>query len=192
MGRRLPVPLTPAEIDRLLQAAAAAIAEAETPARRRAAARDLAMIETGRLSGLRVSELCSLKIEHLDLDGQVLPVLRGKGGKDRNLPIADKLLAALSPWIGERKTGFLFSGPREKKLSPRTFQVRLDKLARRAGILKRVHPHQLRHTFATSYLRIAGNSIRDLQQLLGHANLQTTAVYLHVDVSRLKAGVDLL
>lgn len=146
-------------------------------------------MQLGRYAGLRVSEICKLRIEHLDLAGAGLEVKEGKGCKDRNLPISEKLLPLLCAWIGDRTSGYVFPGRGDRPLSTRTFQRRLPALARKAGILTKANPHRLRHTFATSYIH-AGGDIREVQDLLGHANLQTTAIHLHVDPSRLKKGVD--
>ena len=92
MGRHLPSFLTPVELDTLLVQGRSGIDTAPSPGRKLAARRDFVMIQTGRLAGLRVSELCSLRIEDLDLSRRFLPVKRGKGDKDRNLPIALKLV----------------------------------------------------------------------------------------------------
>lgn len=192
MSRRLPSILTPAEIDALLLAARIAADNArDGSAKRMAAWRDFVMIQTGLLAGCRVSELCNLRVEDVDLAGPVIRILRGKGDKDRNVPIGSRLLSVLRAWIGERKSGPLFPGPGGRRLSPRTFQVRLAELGRRAGIMKPVHPHLARHSFATGLLE-KGTPIHEVQALLGHANLATTAIYLHVSVARLKGAVDRL
>jgi site-specific recombinase XerD len=189
--KRLPTVLTPVEIEALLAAARSAADAARTPVKQFATWRDFVLVQTGLLAGCRVSELYKLKVEDVDLAAPVLHIVEGKGKKDRNVPIGAKLLIALREWIGERKTGYLFPGPKGKKLSERAFQVRLEQLGKKAGIVKHLHPHLMRHTFATALLR-AGVDLRNVQQLLGHSNLQTTATYLHVDVSRLKGDVDRL
>lgn len=191
MSRRLPSILTAAELAALLETADAAITGARTPAKLRTARRDLAMIQTGRYAGLRVSELCKLQLAHLDLAGRLIQIRQGKGDKDRNVPIALKLLPILREWIGERVEGFLFPSCHDRKLSERAFELRLKALGKKAGILRRVHPHLLRHVFATTLLH-TGADLRDVQQLLGHENLSTTARYLHVEVSRLNDDVDRL
>lgn len=190
--KRLPSNMSASEIETLLPAARQAVASARTPVKMAAAMRDLVMIETARLAGARVAELCNFRIEDLNLDEATLSIQHGKGDKDRNVPIADKLIAMFRQWIGDRKSGWLFPGPKGRKLSTRTFERRLKSLAAAAGIAKRVYPHRLRHTFATSYLRIPGANIHELQQLLGHSSLQTTSIYLHVEVSRMKAAIDKL
>ena len=191
MARRLPVVLTQAEITSLLAAARAATNAARTPKKQLTSWRDFAMIQTGILAGPRVAELCALKVPDIDLAGAVLHILGGKGDKDRNVPIGKKLAPVLREWIGERTDGWLFPGPGGKQLATRTFQTRLAALARKAGITKTMHPHLLRHFFACSLLR-SGADLTEVQELLGHANLATTAIYLHVEVGRLKPAVDRL
>jgi integrase/recombinase XerD len=189
--RRLPVILTPFESESLASSARSSAEGARTRIKRRDAQRDLVMLITGSLTGMRVSELCKIRIEDLDLAGQVSSVKHGKGDKDRNIPIADKLLPLLKSWIGDRQQGFVFEGRPGRPLSRRTFHERLAALAKRAGIIKKVYPHLLRHTFATMLLD-TGTHLHEVQQLLGHANIQTTAIYLHVNVRRLKGGIDRL
>lgn len=171
--------------------ARADLESARSRAKRFAAHRDVVMLCTASFTGTRVSELCKLMVENVDLAGRVLQVKRGKGDKDRNIPIAKKLLPVLAVWIGERKTGPLFPGPSGRALSRWTFYDRLKDLARRAGITKRVYPHLLRHTFATSLID-TGSPLHEVQELMGHADIQTTAIYLHVSVQRLQSSVDRL
>ena len=149
------------------------------------------MLQTGFLAGPRIAELCALTVSDIDLVGAVLMIQHGKGDKDRNVPIGKKLLPVLREWIAARTTGWLFPGPHGKQLAKRTFQRRLKVLAKAAGIAKSVHPHLLRHVFACALLR-SGADVREVQDLLGHANLATTAIYLHVETSRLKVVVDRL
>jgi len=192
MSRRLPAVLTPEEVEQLLQTARSEAEQARTPAKRLATWRDFVMVQTGVLAGPRVAELCSLAVSDIDLAGAVIHIRRGKGDKDRNVPIARRLLPALREWIGNRKTGYLFPGPKGKRLATRTFQVRLAELAAAAGIHRsKAHPHIMRHYFACSLLR-SGADLTEIQQLLGHANLATTAIYLHVAVDRLKPALDRL
>jgi integrase/recombinase XerC len=189
--RTLPKVLNQPDSDALASAAHAAIDVARTPGKKLAAHRDLVMLALGSMAGLRVSELCSLQVESLDLAGQMIAVIHGKGGKDRNVPMADALVPLLMAWLGPRISGYVFPGPGGRRLSERSFRRRLDTLAKAAGIIKHVHPHILRHTFATSYLETNGdNALRELQELLGHTMLSTTEHYLHVKPNRLKKGVN--
>ena len=149
------------------------------------------MVQTELLAGPHVSELCDLEVTDIDLAGAVLAIRHGTGDKDRNVPIGKKLMTALRSWIDERKAGWLFPGPRGKHLDPRTFQLRLDTLARAAGIVKNIHPHMLRHSFATALLK-RGVNLRIIQPLLGHASVATTQIYAHVDTEDMKFAVDLL
>jgi integrase len=189
MSRPLPETLTLAEGEALLAEAVRSIDAARTPYRHVAAQRDLIMIFTGWYAGLRAFELCKQRVETIDLAKPVLKVIRGKRGKDRNIPISDELLPLLTAWIGDRREGYLFPGPRGKKLAVRTFQVRLDEIAARAGFTKSIHPHLLRHTYATELLH-SGSSITDVQTLMGHSDLRTTLIYLHTDVTRLGKNVN--
>ena len=191
MPKRLPVPLKPAEIQALLLKAREEADGAKTPSKQMGAWRDFVMIQTGLLAGCRVSELCKLQVEDIDLPGAVLAIKEGKGKKDRNVPIGDRLAIILKSWIGERKTGWLFPGPKFKRLTTRAFQKRLAALGKRCGLLKSIHPHLTRHSFATSLLE-SGASIIELQELMGHASIKTTSVYLHVNVGRLKKVIDKL
>lgn len=191
MSRRLPVILSLPETDSLLDAARAATNDARTPAKSLAAWRDFVMVQTGILAGPRVAELCSLRVQNVDLAGAVLSIIGGKGDKDRNVPIGKKLLVALREWIGDRQDGYLFPGPSGKRLTERAFQKRLAALAKAARINKRVHPHLLRHRFATSLLK-KGVNLCVIQALLGHASVATTQIYAHADVEDMKNSVDLL
>ena len=187
--RRLPVPFTESETRALLRQACVELDAARTPGKTFCRRRDAVMLATGLYAGPRVSELCKLRVEDVDLDGAVIAIKLGKGKKDRNLPIADELRLLLVDWGGARKEGWLFPGPRGKKLAERTFRDRLAALGAKAGIRMRVHPHLMRHSFATEALRTCGD-IRQVQELMGHANIQTTTIYARVDTSKLKKTVD--
>ncbi|WP_294124214.1 tyrosine-type recombinase/integrase [Sphingomonas sp.] len=177
----------------MVAAARVALDQGRTPAKKRNAHRDLVMVATGFCTGLRVFELCKLELMHVDLVDRMIRVRLGKGAKDRDVPILEPLVPLLKEWIGERTSGYLFPGPKGRRLSERQFRDRLAAVAKRAGLLQRVYPHLMRHTFATSYLESNGEgSLRELQELLGHASLQTTEIYLHVKPARLKRGVDRL
>lgn len=137
--------------------------------------------------GFRVSELINLKIEDLDFNERVGYVKQAKGRKDRIFNIPNFLIKDLKKHIEKnklQKQNFLFSGPKEK-LTSRNIQKIVSKAAHRAGINKEVHPHTLRHSFATHLLE-NNVDIRKIQELLGHANLATTQIYTHISTEELK------
>ena len=137
-------------------------------------------------SGLRVSEAVSLKIEDINFEEKIIKVAGGKGDKQRVTIVSDKLLDEIGNYLGGRENGYLFEGiDGEGHLSIRMAQKMIKEAAKKAGIQKRVTPHVLRHSFATSLLN-KGVDIRFIQELLGHENLQTTQIYTHVSVERLK------
>jgi integrase/recombinase XerD len=190
--RRLPVTLTPLETEALLLCARSAADMARTPVKQRAAWRDFCLISTALLAGQRVAELCDLQVPDVDMERRIIAVRRGKGDRDRNVPMNKKLFTVLEQWIGARKTGYVFHGPGGRRLSVRTFQLRLVGLMTAAGIHRRkAHPHILRHSFATALLR-KGVNLRVIQRLLGHSSVATTEIYTHVDEVDLKDGVDQL
>ena len=149
-------------------------------------ARDDAVLEVLYGSGLRVSELCGLDVDSVDLDRRLVTVW-GKGSKQRQVPISPPAATALRDWIARRPAlvrattpaGALFVGRRGGRLSPRDARRIVDH--RSTGPL---HPHALRHSFAT-HLLDNGADLRLVQELLGHASLQTTQVYTHVSKERL-------
>lgn len=131
--------------------------------------------------GLRVAEVTQLKVSDIDSARNVLRVRHGKGRKDRQTLLPTKLLELLRCyWRSQRPTGWLFPGADSTRpISAKAVFLACRKAAQRAGISKPVHPHSLRHAFATHLLE-AGVNLRTIQILLGHANLETTARYLHV------------
>ncbi len=136
-------------------------------------------------SGLRLSELINLKVGDLELDEKIGWVRKGKGSKDRMFIISSKLAEELKEYLKDKKNSdFVFSG-RDGKMSERNVQKIIKNLAKKAGIKKRISPHTLRHSFATHLLE-AGESIRKIQELLGHSNLSTTQIYTHVSIEELK------
>ena len=150
------------------------------------------MLELLYASGLRVSELVSLKTEAANLqDGWVRVV--GKGNKERMVPVHARALAAVRAYLAERERRFknpaaeMFLGRTGRKLSRTQFWRRLRELGTRAGIKQKLHPHLLRHTFATHLLQ-GGADLRSVQEMLGHADLATTQIYTHLDASALKAA----
>jgi integrase/recombinase XerD len=139
-------------------------------------------------AGLRVSEATSLKVHDLDSSRGVIWVRGGKGRKDRQVMLAQPLREVLAAyWRRKRPTGWLFPGTKPGcRLSPRTVFCTCREAARLAGIAKKVHPHSFRHAFAT-HLLDDGVNLLVIQALLGHANLRTTARYVHVADSTVRS-----
>jgi len=172
--------------------------------------RDRAMLELFYSSGLRLSELCALRWNALDLaDGLVR--VDGKGGKVRLVPVGSHARTALAAWRAESGVGvirprtndsdpalnspgaldsFVFPGRAAgTAISSRAVQLRLRQLAQRQGLWKRVHPHLLRHSFASHVLESSGD-LRGVQELLGHADIATTQIYTHLDFQHLAKVYD--
>lgn len=157
--------------------------------------RDRAMLELLYSSGLRLSELADLTLPMLDL-GRKIVTVTGKGRKTRILPIGSKALIALQEWLPHRalwaEEGVLHvfvSERRGESLHPRTIERRVSHQALRAGIAQHLHPHLLRHCFATHLLAGSGD-LRAVQELLGHANISTTQIYTHLDFEHLTKVYD--
>jgi integrase/recombinase XerC len=153
--------------------------------------RDRAMLELFYSSGLRLSELCGLRWSALDLADGLVTVL-GKGGKSRVVPVGSHARKALQAWREASKPGLaapVFPGRGGAPVSPRTVQQRLRKLAQQQGLFKRVHPHLLRHSFASHVLESSGD-LRGVQELLGHADIATTQIYTHLDFQHLAKVYD--
>ncbi len=141
--------------------------------------RDKAILEVLFSTGLRLSELCSLE-RYIDIDkGEI--TIRGKGGQLRLVFLSESAKQALKKYLNKRKD----VSPKLFPVSPRTVERIVDFYARKAGILKRVSPHKLRHSFATDLL-INGADLRSVQALLGHKNISTTQVYTHLTNRQLK------
>jgi integrase/recombinase XerC len=152
--------------------------------------RDRALLELFYSSGLRLSELCALRWRNLDLDGGLVTVL-GKGGKERTVPVGSHACKALHEWRAEQggaEAAPVFPG-RNGPITPRAVQLRLRQLAQRQGLFKRVHPHLLRHSFASHVLESSGD-LRGVQELLGHADIATTQIYTHLDYQHLAKVYD--
>ena len=171
------------------------------------AARDHALIELLYSSGLRLSELVSLDRHHfaqergqpaslgwIDLDAGEATVL-GKGGKMRTVPIGAPARAALARWLERRDMvsgcdpRALFVSSRGGRLAARSVQARLAQVARQLGLGVHVHPHVLRHSFASHLLQSSGD-LRAVQELLGHANISTTQIYTKLDWQHLAKAYD--
>ncbi|HEY8520265.1 MAG TPA: tyrosine recombinase XerC [Gammaproteobacteria bacterium] len=160
------------------------------------AVRDRAVLELFYSSGLRLAELAGLDVPDVDLADGTVRVL-GKGSKARIVPVGRRAREALEAWLPVRArrlrevgagadtaTGPLFVSGRGRRLAHRTIQARVAHWARRQGAPMHVHPHMLRHSFATHLLESSGD-LRAVQEMLGHASLSTTQVYTHVDFQHL-------
>lgn len=136
---------------------------------------------TAYACGLRVSEVSRLRIAHIDSQRMTIRIEQGKGNKDRDVMLSPALLKALRTyWISFRPRDYLFPGQSpDRPLTERSIQKVMVESAKRAGITKPVTPHSLRHAFATHLLE-SGTDIREIQHLLGHSFLSTTAMYLHL------------
>jgi len=154
--------------------------------------RDLAMFELFYSSGLRLSELVMLDLSDIDFSAGFLKVRFGKGGKQRQLPVGEKALGAIKVWLGCRPDvgeDAVFVSLRGRRLSQRSVQLRLDRWGKKNGIAEHLHPHMLRHSFA-SHLLEASQDIRAIQELLGHSDISTTQIYTHLDFQHLAAVYD--
>jgi len=152
--------------------------------------RDRALLELFYSSGLRLSELCGLRWHDLDLPQGLVQVL-GKGRKQRSVPVGSHARAALAAWREDQHPASdapVFPG-RNGAITPRAVQLRLRQLAQRQGLFKRVHPHLLRHSFASHVLESSGD-LRGVQELLGHADIATTQIYTHLDFQHLAKVYD--
>jgi site-specific recombinase XerD len=137
--------------------------------------------------GLRCQEVRSLQLKHLDFDRKLLHVVQSKGAKDRYLPLSEHLIRGIKTYVSaEHPKSFLFEGtgnPENKgfdgRYSQRGVQWAVKTVAKQAGIIKEVHTHMLRHTYATHLLE-DGVNIITVQKLMGHQNIESTMIYLHV------------
>lgn len=186
-GRHLPDILAMEEIDAVINAIDLSVAEGQ---------RNRAIIETMYSCGLRVSELCALRLSDLYLDDEFVRVL-GKGDKQRLVPISSRAVAEIQAYMCERVSvnicpgyeDFLFlSYRRGKPLSRITVFHIVKELVAAAGINKNVSPHTFRHSFATHLLE-GGANLRAIQSMLGHESISTTEIYTHIDRSRLRQEI---
>ncbi|MEN4903298.1 tyrosine recombinase XerC [Luteimonas sp. TWI1416] len=153
--------------------------------------RDRALLELFYSSGLRLAELVALRWHDLDLDGGLVTVL-GKGSRQRSVPVGSHAIVALRAWRAESGAGAdapVFPGRGGGPITARAVQMRLRLLAQRQGLFKRVHPHLLRHSFASHVLESSGD-LRGVQELLGHADIATTQIYTHLDFQHLAKVYD--
>ena len=156
------------------------------------AVRDQAMMELFYSSGLRLSELIALDVNTIDFNEAQTEII-GKGNKARIVPIGSIALDALRVWLPLRaaiaKDDALFISARGTRISARNVQDRLAKQSLQRGVAQRVHPHMLRHSFASHLLESSGD-LRAVQELLGHANLSTTQIYTHLNFQHLAKVYD--
>tara|TARA_R110002050_G_scaffold9504_1_gene32885 strand:+ start:25661 stop:26560 length:900 start_codon:yes stop_codon:yes gene_type:complete len=158
------------------------------------ACRDRAMMELFYSSGLRLAELANLDLRDVDFGDQLVHVL-GKGNKQRIVPVGRHAIKALQLWLSKREElGFfehtaLFITQQGRRLGVRSIQKRLSYWGKKQGISDKVHPHRLRHAFASHMLEASGD-LRAVQELLGHADISTTQIYTHVDFQHLAKVYD--
>ena len=174
---RLPIILSEEEVARLIESASSSYH------------RVILMTLYG--TGLRREELCRLKVTDVDSQRMVIHVRQGKGNRNRDLPLSPKLLEVLRDyWRWRKPKTYLFPSllrtRQEKPITSKTVWYAVREAARRAGIKKKVHPHLLRHSWATHLLE-RGADLREIQVLLGHKDLETTARYLHLSQRHLQA-----
>ena len=179
-AKRLPSALSPDEAVRLVDIAGNGPMDV----------RDRALFELAYSSGLRLSELAGLDVDRVNLaSGEVR--IWGKGAKERIVPVGAAALAAIRAWLPVRgalpvvERDALFVGRRGKRISGRTIQRRLAQWAATQGLKRHVHPHMLRHSFASHVLQSSGD-LRAVQEMLGHASIETTQVYTHVSADHVR------
>ncbi|MEN1956024.1 tyrosine recombinase XerC [Luteimonas sp. MJ204] len=172
-----------------------AMALVEVPTDAPLGLRDRALLELFYSSGLRLSELRLLRWRDIDLDQGLVTVL-GKGSRQRTVPVGSHACRALAEWRAESAAGArpasdapVFPGRGGAPIGARAVQLRLRLLAQRQGLFKRVHPHLLRHSFASHMLESSGD-LRGVQELLGHADIATTQIYTHLDFQHLAKVYD--
>ena len=173
----LPEVLTPEDVEQLLNFKPSSLIEI----------RDLAIVEMMYSSGLRVSETVNINVSDFEEGMSFLRVL-GKGSKTRLVPIGRFAISAINNWLSERdkivsNTDALFLNSKGARLTVRSVQLRLKKMALKQG-LPPIHPHMLRHSFATHMLESSGD-LRTIQELLGHSSLSTTQIYTKLDYQHL-------
>lgn len=186
LGRRLPDVLTVGEIDDMVAAIDDSKAEGQ---------RNRAIIETLYGCGLRVSELCDLRIDNINFEDGMLIVI-GKGDKQRIVPMSPTSVEEIRKWLVQRsdimvkrgEEGILFLSRRGRRLTRVMVFYIVRALAEAAGVRKSISPHTLRHSFATHLLE-GGANLRAIQQMLGHESIATTELYLHLDKTHLREEI---
>jgi len=192
-ARRLPGNLDADTLSALLDADKPGSASAETDADP-LTVRDTAMVELLYSSGLRLAELIAIEVRDIDAADATLTVV-GKGAKTRRVPIGKCALQAVASWLAVRPhlasgdETALFVSSRGRRIHPRTVQQRLKQWAKLRGAARNLHPHLLRHSFASHLLESSGD-LRAVQELLGHADIATTQVYTHLDFQHLAQVYD--
>jgi integrase/recombinase XerC len=182
--QKLPKSLDPDQISQVLNAPIAS----DDPM----AMRDNAMVELTYSCGLRVAELASLNVFDIDMTDASL-IVTGKGNKTRQLPIGRQAITAISSWLQQRSqlkcldANALFINHRGQRMGVRGIQMRMAKMSASHG--QHIHPHMLRHSFASHLLQSSGD-LRAVQELLGHSNISTTQVYTHLDYQHLAKVYD--
>ncbi len=161
--------------------------------------RDLAILELFYSSGLRLSELADLDLNDLDVKEKTVLIRHGKGKKSRVVPVGRYALIALQNWFGIRhqfttdpglgENPAIFLSSQGKRLSVRSIQQRIKHWCKQHGFNQMIHPHMLRHSFATHMLESSGD-LRAVQELLGHSNINTTQIYTHLDFQHLAEVYD--
>jgi integrase/recombinase XerC len=156
--------------------------------------RDTAMVELFYSSGLRLAELVAIDLGDIDMDDATLEVT-GKGAKTRRVPVGGQAREAIRRWVRVRgnyagpEQNALFVSQRGNRIHPRTVQQRLQRWAMAQGATRNVHPHLLRHSFASHLLESSGD-LRAVQELLGHSDIGTTQIYTHLDFQHLAQVYD--
>jgi integrase/recombinase XerD len=145
------------------------------------------LIKTLFQTGLRVSEFVNLKVEDFFFEESMILVAKAKGGKSRYVPLLPELAQELRTYLADRQTGSLFETNRQRQYSPRRLQQIVKEVAGRAKISKRVYPHLLRHSVATTLLE-RGMPIDEIQKFLGHTKLETTQVYAEATPEMIRAS----
>ena len=160
------------------------------------ASRDRAIAELFYSSGLRLAELVAVNLQDIDHQARLITVT-GKGNKTRTVPVGGTALGAIEQWLQQRppiaadpeSANALFTSLRGKRISVRNIQDRIKLQGRKSGMSQDVHPHMLRHSFASHMLESSGD-LRAVQELLGHANIATTQIYTHLDFQHLAKVYD--
>ncbi len=154
--------------------------------------RDRTILELLYSSGFRCGELTQLRINDINIANETVKI-KGKGGKERIVPVGSYALKFLLDYLNERarfsKSPFLFINKKGARISDRQVERLVKKYGKKAGIIKNITPHTFRHTFAT-HLLDRGADLRFVQELLGHSNLSTTQIYTHLTVGRMKELYD--